>query len=80
MISLSDWAQIHTRIFEMEQEGLVTRTFRRLDPDRQQAVLTAILDEAVEHGPASLSMKRVAERAGVSVGSLYQYSPVRTIL
>jgi AcrR family transcriptional regulator len=73
MVNLPDWTQIHTRIFEMEQEGLVTRTFRRLDPDRQQAVLTAILDEAVEYGPASLNIKRVAERAGVSVGSLYQY-------
>ena len=73
MMNMSEWAQIHTHIFELEQEGLVTRTFRRLDPGRQQAVLAAILDEAVERGPASLSVKLVAERAGVSVGSLYQY-------
>jgi AcrR family transcriptional regulator len=72
-MNMSEWAQIHTHIFELEQEGLVTRTFRRLDPGRQQAVLAAILDEAVERGPASLSVKLVAERAGVSVGSLYQY-------
>ncbi len=69
----SDWPQFHIYILQLEEEGLVTRTFRRLDPQRQQAVLAAILDEAAEVGPAALSIKRVAERAGVSVGSLYQY-------
>jgi AcrR family transcriptional regulator len=70
---LSDWTQIHTHILQLEQKGLVTRTFRRLDPERQQAVLAAILDEAVEKGPTALSIKQVARRAGVAVGSLYQY-------
>jgi AcrR family transcriptional regulator len=60
-------------IVELEKKGLVTRTFRRLDPDRQQAIITAILDEAGESGPQDLNVKRVAERAGVSTGSLYQY-------
>ena len=60
-------------IFELEQKGLVTRTFRRLDPDRQNAVIQAILDEAGDAGPQDLNVKRVAERAGVSTGSLYQY-------
>ena len=72
-MTLSDWTQIHAHILQLERKGLVTRTFRRLDPDRQQAILQAILDEAVEKGPASLNIKQVAERAGVSVGSLYQY-------
>jgi AcrR family transcriptional regulator len=72
-MNISEWSQIHTHIFELEQERLVTRTFRRLDPSRQQAVLAAILDEAVEMGPGSLHIRQVAERAGVSVGSLYQY-------
>ncbi len=45
-------------IVEMEQKGLVTRTFRRLDPDRQQAIITAILDEAGETGPQDLNIKR----------------------
>ena len=69
----ADWAQIHTYIFHLEQEGLVTRTFRRLDPERQQAILNAIIDESIEKGPADLNIKQVAERAGVSVGSLYTY-------
>jgi TetR/AcrR family transcriptional regulator len=73
MIDLTEWKQITARILEFEQEGLVTRTFRRLDPQRQQAVLVAILDEAVEKGPAAINIKHVAERAEVAVGSLYQY-------
>src|SRR5512136_2512922 len=68
-----EWANIYTHILQLEQEGRVTRTFRRLDPERQQAVITAILDEADEKGPAAINIKRVAERAGVSIGSLYQY-------
>ncbi|MBC8510006.1 MAG: TetR/AcrR family transcriptional regulator [Anaerolineales bacterium] len=70
---ISDWSQIHTHILQFEQEGLVTRTFRRLDPERQQTVLNAILEEASEKGPASLNIKEVARRAEVSIGSLYQY-------
>jgi AcrR family transcriptional regulator len=58
---------------QLEREGRVSRTFRRLDPARQKTVLDAILDEAADRGPGGLNMKRIAERAGVSVGSLYQY-------
>jgi TetR/AcrR family transcriptional regulator len=68
-----EWPQLQTHILELEQQGLVTRTFRRLDPVRQKAVLQAILDEAAEKGPTALNIKQVAERAGVAVGSLYQY-------
>jgi AcrR family transcriptional regulator len=76
-VNLSEWTQIHTHILHLEQAGLVTRTFRRLDPERQQAILTAILDEAAAEGPEALNIKQVAERAGVSVGSLYTYFPNR---
>lgn len=72
-MDINTWSQIQLHILQLEQEGLLTRTFRRLDPERQQAILLAILDEAVEKGPASLNIKQVAHRAGVSVGSLYQY-------
>lgn len=64
-------------ILRLEGEGVVTRTFRRLDPPRQLAVTEALLREAAEAGPGALSVKRVAARAGVSVGSLYQYFPHR---
>jgi AcrR family transcriptional regulator len=72
-----EWFKFQAHILELEQKGLVTRTFRRLDPDRQQAVVNAVLEESAEKGPASLNIKAVAVRAGVSVGSLYQYFPKR---
>ena len=72
-----DWTQLHPYILKLEEEGLVTRTFRRLDPQRQQAILDAILTEAALNGPADLNIKQVAKRAGVSVGSLYTYFPHR---
>ena len=69
----SEWPQLQTHILELEKQGLVTRTFRRLDPARQGAVIQAILDEAAEKNPTSLNIKQIAERARVAVGSLYQY-------
>jgi len=72
-----DWTNFQSYILQLELEGKVTRTFRRLDPDRQQAVLNAILEDASEKGPASLNIKDIARRARVSIGSLYQYFPNR---
>jgi AcrR family transcriptional regulator len=69
----SDPLELQAQILELEKSGLVTRTFRRLDPERQEAVVNAILEEAAEKGPAAISIKQVAERAEASVGSLYQY-------
>ncbi|MBM3125320.1 MAG: TetR/AcrR family transcriptional regulator [Chloroflexi bacterium] len=73
----TDWSNFQPHILQLEGEGKVTRTFRRLDPERQLAVINAILEEATERGPASLNIKEIARRAGVSVGSLYQYFPNR---
>lgn len=72
-MSYERWPEIHKHILQLEHEGLVTRTFRRLDPVRQQAILNAILDEAAEKGPTAVNIKTVAQRAVVSVGSLYTY-------
>ena len=69
----TNWQKIHNQIFELEQEGLVTRTFRRLDPERQELILEAILKEAMEKGPTAINIKEIAGRANVSVGSLYSY-------
>jgi TetR/AcrR family transcriptional regulator len=68
-----DWSDIQIHILQLEQEGKVTRTFRRLDPERQKIVIDAILEEASEKGPTSINIKEVARRADVSIGSLYQY-------
>ena len=73
----TDWINFQPYISQLEEEGILTRTFRRLDSDRQEAVFNAILEEATEKGPASINIKEVARRAGVSVGSLYQYFPDR---
>ncbi len=72
-VEAADWTRIAQHIGQFEQEGLVTRTFRRLDPKRQQAILAALLDEAIEKGPTAINIKLVAKRARVPVGSLYQY-------
>ena len=73
----SNWETIYPYIIQLEEEGLVTGTFRRLDPERQQAIINAILEEAIEKGPIDLNIKRVAQRAQVSVGALYTYFPDR---
>jgi AcrR family transcriptional regulator len=72
--------RIHTYILDFEEQGLVTRTFRRLDPERQQAILGAIVEEAVQKGPTEVNIKQVAVRAGVSVGALYTYFPDRNAM
>src|SRR5512137_1361834 len=76
-MTFADWTNFQSYFLQLEKEGKVTRTFRRLDPARQQAVINAILEEATQKGPASLNIKEIARRADVSVGSLYQYFPNR---
>jgi AcrR family transcriptional regulator len=77
MDELNQWIDFPAFIQQLETRKLVSRTFRRLEPQRQQAIINGILDEAFEKGPASLNIKEVARRADVSVGSLYQYFPNR---
>jgi len=76
-MAFTDWFNFQSYIQSLEEAGKATRTFRRLDPARQQAVINAILEEATQKGPASLNIKEIARRADVSVGSLYQYFPNR---
>ena len=73
----AQWSKIQAYIHQFEEEGLVTRTFRRLDPDRQRSIILAILDEAAAKGLTQVSIKAVADQAGASVGSLYTYFPNR---
>lgn len=70
---LDAWFDLSAYIVHLEQCGLVTRTFRRLDAQRQKAVIQAILEESAERGPQRLNVKNIAQRSNVPVGSLYQY-------
>ena len=60
-------------IAELARAGLVSRTFLRLDPAKRDGVIDAVCLELAETGPAALAIKAVAVRAGIPVGSLYQY-------
>ncbi len=57
----------------LEATGGVSRTFLRLDAGKRSLVVEAVLSELAERGPEAASIKSVAARAGVPVGSLYQY-------
>ena len=70
-------AHLPAKVLELERAGKLTRTFRRLDPERQLAVIEAVLGVAAEAGPDGAGVRDIAARAGVSVGSLYQYFPDR---
>jgi len=72
-MGLPDWVDIQQIIYELEKSGLATHTFRRLDLARQQNIINAIFEDAAAYGPASINIKRIAQKAQVSVGSLYQY-------
>src|SRR5664280_1141775 len=75
--TVAEWTRLAPYVDALEREGRVSRTFGRLDEERQRAIIDAILEEAAEKGPASVNVKSIAARAGVSVGSLYQYFPDR---
>ena len=72
-----EYAQLVPLILEAEKEGVVTRTFRRLDPEQQVAIIDAVLTELVEVGNSGATMRRIADRLGLSVASLYGYFPDR---
>jgi len=68
-----DTENFHSKIISLEQQELVTRTFRRLDPKRQEEIIAAILDEVTEKGSANVNIRDVATCSHSSIGSIYQY-------
>lgn len=78
--TLAEWAQLPRHILELEAQGVVTRTFRRLDPGAQRRVVGGILDESKTQGPTRVTLRGISARAKVSVGSLYSYFGSRELL
>jgi len=48
--------------------------------EKVDRILEATIEMAVEHGSLDLKMTEIAKRAGVAVGTLYQFFPTRTSL
>ena len=71
--TLAQWTPLPSHILQLESLGVVTRTFRRLDPAIQRRVVGGILDESKARGPTGVTLRGVSARAKVSVGSLYSY-------
>src|ERR1700753_610340 len=65
-------------------QPLQLRPRKRPVQQRSTATLQAIFDATIQvllkDGPRKLTTTRVAERAGVSVGTLYQYLPHKQAL
>ena len=51
------------------------KTFLKLPPEKQQRILNAAADEFIEYKDQyeKSSVNRIADRAGISVGSIYKY-------
>ena len=47
--------------------------FRKLDPEKQEAILAAAAEEFAERGYEAASINRIIERSGMSKGSVYYY-------
>jgi len=61
------------RIIELEDEGIVTATLRRLSPAKKEKLYRAALREFGENVFGRVSLDRIAAAAGVSKGSIFQY-------
>jgi TetR/AcrR family transcriptional regulator len=55
-------------------------TFDRIALDKQRCVLDAAAQEFADRGFAAANINRIAEAAGISVGSLYKYFETKTHL
>lgn len=55
-------------IFKLNKES-----FNKISPDKQEKILQTAITEFAEHGFDSANINKIAEKAGVSVGSMYKY-------
>lgn len=55
------------------QGNYMTERFLRLDREKQEAVFQAALEEFSSRGFQGANINTIAEKCGISIGSLYQY-------
>ncbi len=48
-------------------------TFRKIPEEKQNKIIEAALNEFAQYGYSEANINKIAERAGISVGSLYKY-------
>ncbi|MBN2227555.1 MAG: TetR/AcrR family transcriptional regulator [candidate division Zixibacteria bacterium] len=60
-------------IVELEKDGVVTATFRKLPPTKKTAVYRAALSAFASASSDRTALDGIAHTAGVSKGSLFQY-------
>lgn len=53
--------------------NLNKESFNKLPPEKQEKILETAVVEFAEHGYDSANINKIAEKAGVSVGSMYKY-------
>ena len=60
--------------------GFHTKTFERIQPQKKQSLLDAASQEFADRGFTAANINRIADRAGISVGSIYKYFESKTHL
>ena len=73
LLTPSEYGALHILVLEMEAQGKVARTFRRLDPAQQAEVVDVVLEALSRQGPRGVTMRAVAGKLGISAASLYAY-------
>ena len=73
ILTPEEYGVLHALALEMEAEGKVTRTFRRLEPQRQAELVDEVLKEALRTGSRGVAVRTIAARVGISTATLYTY-------
>jgi TetR/AcrR family transcriptional regulator len=59
---------------------MLSDTFHRLPPERQQRVLDAAMREFTQHGYEAASTNRMVRSLGIAKGTLFKYAPTKEML
>ncbi len=67
-------------IVELVKRGVVSGTFRRLQPEKKERIYQTAVQLFSEYGYDGLPVDRLCREAGISKGSFFQYFPSKTHL